>query len=607
MVSEFVSAAERGESVFITDVRAAFAEAPGSLLVRLQLTLPDRTSVKSVTIPVPNPQAMRTAERDFLVSFVRAEIYNALVTLGGSRLVIGLDPADAGLRELVADALGAFQLDAPREDREGYGRVINVVERMLFALDSAGGQSGGAHTLQIEYRDLRRMPEPTDVSFRRSPTGVFAHVTAGLQGRIVCGLDIGGTDIKAALTVDGELRLLKEHDWNPAAYGDVEAIVDPIVDIVRILRAYASDNDAASELVSAVLPRDTPPRALSDAAARMEERLGETLPRLDAIGLCFPDVVVRNKIVGGEVPKMLGLRANRSRRFEEQFAVLTALDERLQELCSPGGVIMDTNDGPMAAFTAAVELAASPNASLGDKGVFAHTLGTDLGTGFIPADGEVPAIPLEVYNLVVDLGDLPSTLLPAADVRSLNNTNTGIAGTLQRFTSQTGAFRLAFKSFSERAPELLREAREQGFLVDTEIGGTPAVVVPESPVDMRKAFLAWLMETARVDERAAAIFESIGEFLAIAWRETEHLLNTGLSNRFLFGRLVNVAECFKQIQMGAARRASELELIPADSDMAFTPLMKALDAMDEFTVAQFGQAIGAVYYANMGLHRQPSG
>ena len=37
------------------------------------------------------------------------------------------------------------------------------------------------------------------------------------------------------------------------------------------------------------------------------------------------------------------------------------------------------NDGPMAAFTAAVEIAASLDAGDMAKGVFAHTLGTELG------------------------------------------------------------------------------------------------------------------------------------------------------------------------------------------------------------------------------------
>jgi hypothetical protein len=37
--------------------------------------------------------------------------------------------------------------------------------------------------------------------------------------------------------------------------------------------------------------------------------------------------------------------------------------------------------------------------------VFAHTLGTELGTGWIDETGAIPQIPLEVYNCVIDLGN----------------------------------------------------------------------------------------------------------------------------------------------------------------------------------------------------------
>jgi hypothetical protein len=64
---------------------------------------------------------------------------------------------------------------------------------------------------------------------------------------------------------------------------------------------------------------------------------------------------------------------------------------------------------------------------------------------------------------------------------------------------------------------------------------------------------------------------------------------------------VKVARVFDLMQEGAARREPELEFVAADSNMAYTPLMRALDADPEYTVAQFGQAVGAVYFANLSL------
>jgi len=41
----------------------------------------------------------------------------------------------------------------------------------------------------------------------------------------------------------------------------------------------------------------------------------------------------------------------------------------------------------------------------------------------------------------------------------------------------------------------------------------------------------------------------------------------------------------------------KLILKAADDDMAVTPLMRQLAALEGVTVAQFAQAIGAIYYA----------
>jgi hypothetical protein len=257
----------------------------------------------------------------------------------------------------------------------------------------------------------------------------------------------------------------------------------------------------------------------------------------------------------------------------------------------------------MAAFTAAVEIASSPTPEVGRNGVFAHSLGTDLGTGLALADGTIPEIPLEVYNLVLDLGSEQARRLPPEDLRSLANTNTGIPGTPQKLASQASAFRLADELLRERREELIRRIEEEGFVVDEGEQSDPEArrIVPESPVDRRKSYLAYLMELASHDEDVAEVFRTIGENMAVVYRETEHILSTGLRQRFLFGRFVKVARVFDLMQEGAARREPELEFVAADSNMAYTPLMRALDADPEHTVAQFGQAVGAVYFANLSL------
>ena len=609
MLSQFIEARDSGRPVFVTDLRRTL-ETERATVVEAVLVLPDGASVRDFSIPLPDPGSLSAPETELAVSYVRAEIYNHLATLGGYSLSLYFDTSNAPLTTLVTDAIAAFEVERPRAARTAYGRIVNMLDRMNDALHP--GEAADSRRFTIETHDIADRPEPiAPVEFCAEPDDTTAAVTRGLEGTMICGLDVGGTDIKGVVTVDGGLVALKEYDWNPASYGDVERVTDPIVTIVRLLRArgaleseagrsvkgYATLRAAVSDALNAKASNE----AMVAAARGVEDALGDTMPGYDAIGLCFPDVVVRNRIVGGEVPKTLGMRRNTSRDFEDQFARLTALDRELQRFCRNGGVVMNTNDGPMAAFTAAVEIAASPTPDLGRKGVFAHTLGTDLGTGLALADGTIPEIPLEIYNLILDLGSMPARGLPPEDLRSLANTNTGIPGTPQKLASQAAAFRLADEVLSETRPELLAAFAEMGFVEEHQGHSGTLRFVPESPVDRRKPYLAHLMSLLDAEPAVGEIFRRIGEYMAVVYRESEYILRTGLTRRFLFGRFVKVAICFELMQEGASRREPDLELVAADSNMAYTPLMKALDAEPEYTVAQFGQAIGAVYFGSMGL------
>ena len=132
------------------------------------------------------------------------------------------------------------------------------------------------------------------------------------------------------------------------------------------------------------LEREASVEDMQRGVARLEGFIGDVMP-LDAIGLSFPDVVIRNKIVGGETYKNKGIREH-SPDYETEFRHLTALNQKLETLCRENGVVHITNDRPMAAYTAAVELAHSSKADVVRAGIFAHTLGTELGSGWIEQD-----------------------------------------------------------------------------------------------------------------------------------------------------------------------------------------------------------------------------
>ncbi|TVQ29627.1 MAG: hypothetical protein EA382_00020, partial [Spirochaetaceae bacterium] len=540
MIDRLAEKIAEGRPVFIDQVRDAFDALTDRVPIGYRLVLPDGERARAGVLSIPSPSNVDDSIRQLSERYLLCEIYNLLTTLGGYRLELFVPPGQRDAERIVRSVAATFSVDAPIGERAGVARVVNVIDRMVAALH---GRSGLTHRFAIDV-SVSDAPEHESVSFRTDPSDALARIAKRSTGTW-CGLDIGGTDIKAVLVVAGELTLVKEHDWNPARMTNVEQIIDPIVDIVRIFAAYASvgaaktadasrtdavrRTDAIRRIVDAVADRATDPAGLSDAASAAEAVSGGAARVFDGIGLCFPDVVVRNKIVGGEVPKMLGLRSNRERSFDEQFAKLTDLDDLLARYCTDGGVVANTNDGPMAAFTAAVELAAMPDRPTGGgaaaHGVFAHSLGTDLGTGLVLGDGTIPEIPLEVYNLVIDLGSLPYRDLPATDVRSIANTNTGVTGTLQRYASQTGAFRTAQLTFPAECPTLMDEIEQSGYVhTTTTADDERVVVVPEAPHDMRKAYLAFLMEQAEHQECAAEVFRQVGEAIARTWVETERIL-----------------------------------------------------------------------------------
>ena len=235
MLSQFVEAGEAGRPVFVTDVRVAL-EAERFAAVEAVLVLPDGRSVREFSIPLPDPGSLSAAEADLAVSYIRAEIYNHLATLGGYSLSLYFDTSDAPLVTLVTNAIGAFEIDRSRAERKAYGRIVNMLDRMNDALHPS--ESPDSRRFVVHTHDLTERPDPvSSVEFRAQPDDSFIAVTRGLEGTMVCGLDVGGTDIKSVVTVDGRLVALKEYDWNPGTYPEVERVTDPIVTIVRLLRA----------------------------------------------------------------------------------------------------------------------------------------------------------------------------------------------------------------------------------------------------------------------------------------------------------------------------------------------------------------------------------
>ena len=581
MLADMLQMAREDRPLWLPELRAAFLEDPSARPLTLRLTEHDGTR-RDFQCAVPRWGTEE--ERSFTAEYLYACVYNILAVYSGRELQLFFDTADPELGALCESLDTVFQLH--KTARRGYGKVINIAGRI--AADCGGAAFRFSRADLAAYApfpepEKKTVPAPLDEKLRG--------ICRASESLALCGIDVGGTDIKLALSLNGRLVCTKEYDWNPASYPTAEEIIEPILLLTRLMRAfvYSARGDravslTAEMLMEAALKKDAPLSVIRDAVSAAEGQYGENLSNLDGIGLSFPDIVIGDRILGGETPKTDGMRRNPALDYEREFKKLSGLKDELLKLCRPDGRVRITNDGNMAAFTAAAELAHSADAAALKDGVIAHSIGTDLGTGWLTEEGTIPALPLELYDLILDLGSFPSRAITPQDLRSTRNENSGLPG-VRRYLGQSAAYRLAYRRNS---------ALLDGF---TALDGDLLTIATE-PQDMRKPCLEHLMRLAEEgDADAGAVFRDIGENLSAVTREMEYLLHPAARSRFLFGRFVKRAGVFTLLNEGFRRGSDGVRLIPSDENLANTPLMQALAKSPDATVAQFGQAVGAVYFA----------
>ena len=559
MLSQWLQQAASGRSVWLSDVRQQCAALPDHIDVTVQLTLIDGTR-RDFSLPVPRWE--NAEQRQFVAQYITAQVFNTLSALSGREMAFYLDLRETEAVALLAELETVFQVR--QAARSGYGKVINIADRLCRAF------GGGAFAFAVRDRSAY-IPAPPEMPRGGDLLPRLRQAVECCGSGVCCGIDIGGTDIKAAVAVDGRLICVKEYDWDPAASPVAEDITGPILLLVRLMACCAAGMTPA---LQAALDKDASDAEMTRAVAQ-----SSALP-IDVLGVSFPDVVIRDRIVGGESPKTKGMRENPAIDYETAFAGLGGLVELLRPYCREDAAIHMTNDGHIAAFTAAAELAFSGRTPDFSGGVVAHALGTDFGVGYLDSDGSIPEMPVELYDFLLDLGSFPQRQLPPEDLRATRNENSGLPGA-RRYLGQAAAFRLAY----DADPALL-----EGFV---ERQGAILSVPPE----MRKSCLAYLMEQAAAGNGAAqSVFRQIGRGVGQISREMRYLMRPRTDVRYLFGRFVKHPACFRLLQQGCREIVPDLRLEAADEDLTCTPLMRQLPAHN-VTVAQFGQAIGAMYCA----------
>ncbi len=244
------------------------------------------------------PSWMGADGERFVREYLCACVFNVLSAVGGSRLTIYHDLDNKPLSALIDELDEIFQLRAPH--RTGYGKPINEADRICAFLRLPPFQMEKRSI--AEYRPAEKRKKSAEGNLAEYLRQIALSVNQGVH----CGIDVGGTDIKLALAVDGELVCTREYDWNPAEFDRAELLVEPILRLTRLMRVCAVEylhSGALSASLKRALDKATGDEELANILETEETKYSGSLDVLVSVGLSYPDVVLRDAIVGGETPK----------------------------------------------------------------------------------------------------------------------------------------------------------------------------------------------------------------------------------------------------------------------------------------------------------------
>ncbi|WP_193708291.1 hypothetical protein [Alkalibaculum sporogenes] len=537
---------------------------------------------------------------DLIERYILANLNNLLISFGGVKLKIYLNMDDRALLAIVKSSIDKFNIDVPKNNRKGYGSYINYINRINSLL--------GIDKFSIDYIDISKYKIPEGVKEyriynpqnRSKELEYLIRGTVELKGRSFCGIDIGGNSIKAAAVVNGEIELLKGYRWFPDDYKTADEINNPVLLLIRFLSAYivykySYKDDPLSLGNSEVFEENASYKCIEKYTKDMEALINSDTRIFDGVVIGFPDIVIRNKVAGGETPKQRGIRNNSEIDYDQEFLKMSHLDILAKQYIKENGKVRILNDGNIASYVVSVEHAFLDENSIGNSGMFAHTIGTDIGTGFISRTGTIQDIPLECYQYVIDLGSLNESRYVPEDARSIRNLNTSISGSVQKYVSQVGLIRLGIKNIQNDNPKIYSSLFEKGYLQYKQIGGQEALVIPTEPVDKRGELTRYLIELLNNGNmEIEKTFLQMGEMMGKTMEEMKFFFYEIPTTRLISGGILATDICFDLFHKGLKVKYPKYEIQRLDEDVIKSPLLKKLNKKNRNYIS----AVGAVYIIN---------
>lgn len=594
--------------LYLDRVTAAYSALPRSHRVVLFNVVNARGEYVADEFRVPMSEDCDEAALALRDRYVLARLNNLFVTFGGAALTIYAPAGDERFLRGLERSVARFDFARPTNDRTGFGLFANCMSRI--------NRAAGLPAFTVAWRDIGEYATPPSGKAYRlfhadnldDERALLRRGVLELADKTFVGLDVGGTNIKAAAIVDGEIAALYNYPWHPATFTRVEEIVGPILDIAGLMAAAATlyAGDFRHPLLADM--RDCGPgetaAGLAGRIRRVSEALKGPVAPLDGLVCGFPDIVIGDKVVGGEVYKMRGIRQRDPVAYDADFASIMHIDRTLSRLCRPGGATVVMNDGFVTSNVIAAEKLFSGDNSQGDKCLLVHTIGTEMGTGVIAPAGADQDIPIEGYNWIIDLGCPEYSGLVPDDVRSCDNFNTAAPGTIQKIISQSGLIRLAVENFSRNDPGRLDELVADGLLAWEKRGGVEALVVSEKPRDRRSDLVRRLISLLKKgDPNVREAYRGMGSAMGALIRAMGELLAGIELDRFVSGGVIAEDECFAAFAEGLKAAYPGYGVMRLDTETAFSPLLGKLPCHD----IGFMTAVGAAYVASRRLLRREAG
>ena len=571
--------------------------------IRLLVWVNKEQEYRKLCFEMPKGETLQ-GERELYRRYLLAMMNNLLVSFGGAGLELYFDETDQELKSLAEEAVAEFQADSPRNDRKSYGVYLNYINRMNVFL--------GLGRFAFQLKDLSAWPElDPEKEYRiyvpqkeEEELKLLKRTATELEGRCICSLDVGGNSIKGAVVKDGRALVLKEYQWYPTGCRTAQEMNDPMLLMVRFLSACTGlmERDGNLAAAEAAFAKNVPYRQLLAETEALERSGICTKGRFDAIVIGFPDIVVHNKIAGGESFKHQGMKNNPDTDYEVEFFKTSDLDELAAPYAKEGAPVVVLNDGNAASYITSVEQTFAPESFIDENGMFCCTIGTEMGTGFISRGGTIQHIPLEGFQHVIDLGNEEYRKYPPADLRSVNSTNTGIPGVVQKYISQMGLFRMALTALWESKDPLFEKLQEMG-LIAYDAGADTLYSVLE-PEDRRGTLTRFLV--SQLSEGCPAVeeaFRMMGKAMGILIDQDRLIFPEITTRRLLSGGIIADDRAFALMREGLRAYNPSYDVMRLDEETMYSPLLRSMTPEQR----SFNVAIGSAYIGNRFLTEKNNG